>query len=102
MRPIRKITNEEENLKIVNIPWIPQASVIKKNFVKPEPEGTIVLIPFRITKYQNDCDGSALASLEAIDTNGEIAGWGESGIGLYPETALVTTLEEMEELTNGQ
>ena len=65
---------------------------------EPEPVGTILLIPFRITGYHKDCDGSDMAKLEAIDSSGDATGWTQDCIGLYPNSELVTTLEELKSL----
>lgn len=96
MRPLRKITAEEENYRTVE--FAPGMFTSKKDPVKPEPEGTIVLIPFRITEYHPDCDGSLMAKLEAIDKDGEGTGWEPDCIGLYPECELVVTADELREL----
>lgn len=68
----------------------------------PEPAGTIVLMAFRINGYRSACDGSLMAELENIDGAGEETGWVETHIGLYPENALVITLEELETLFKGK
>ena len=50
---------------------------------------------FKITGYDQDCDGSLLAKLEHIDKEGEPTGMNISQVGLYPSTDLVaTTIEE--------
>ncbi len=98
MRPVRKIPAEEENCRIVSLN--PHFDTLKRNGVKPEPEGTIVLMAFRVTGYDPDCDGSLMARLEHIDKNGEATGWEPTNLGLYPDTDLVATLEEFEELFN--
>ena len=49
MRPIRKVTAAEENFRMEAI--TPEFGVVRREPVKPEPEGTIVLLPFRVTGY---------------------------------------------------
>ena len=95
MRPVREITSEEENYRTVElIPGNPNMLTSKKDPVEPEPVGTIVLMAFRITGYDPDCDGSLMAKLEHIDKDGETTGWTPSQLGLYPSTDLVVTAEE--------
>jgi len=96
MRPVREITADEERFRTVPIGGT--CGMIKRDFVKPEPEGTIILMAFRITEYDKDCDGSAMARLEHIDKNGERTGWTESNIGLDPEDALVITTRELKRM----
>lgn len=81
MKPVREITSEEENFRL-------ESHVIKRDPIKPVPAGTIVIKLFRVTGYDQDCDGSLMARLENIDKNGEPTGWEERAIGLYPECTL--------------
>ena len=95
MRPVREITAEEENWRTEPmIEGTDRFQVTKRDMVKPEREGTIVLMAFRVTGYDADCDGSAMARLEHIDKDGEPTGWEPSQLGLHPSTDLVVTLEE--------
>lgn len=95
MRPVRKITAKEENYREVElIPGNPMHMMSKVDGIEPEPVGTIVLMAFRITDYDPDCDGSLMARLEHIDRCGETTGWRPSHLGLYPDTDLVVSLEE--------
>ena len=57
MRFIREITSKEENFRVEPLTTTPEviAKVIRRDFVEPEPVGTIVLFPFRITGYGRDC-----------------------------------------------
>jgi len=71
---------------------------IKRDPVEPEPVGTIVLMAFRVTGYDQDCDGSLMARLEHIDKDGEATGWEEDSVGLYPSNDLVVTAEEWRQL----
>lgn len=97
MRKIREITSEEENFR--TIPFAPGCLTTKRNPIQPEPIGTIVLLPFRITGYDQDCDGSLMARLGSIglDDFKEI-GWETSHIGLYPDSGFVVTEKELKEL----
>lgn len=97
MRPVKEITAAEENFRTEPVPGA-AFDVIKRDSVKPEPEGTIILVPFRITGYDPDCDGSLMARLEAIDKDGEATGWETNCHGLYPSTNLVVTPEELKAL----
>lgn len=103
MRPARDITAEEENFRTEPMfPGDPARSgiaVIKRDPVEPEPVGTIILRPFRITGYDKDCDGSLMARLEAIDCEGDSTGWTVNCIGIYDESTLVVNdLEELRAL----
>lgn len=96
MRKVREITAEEENFRVE--PARSRIGFIKRDPVEPEPVGTIVLMAFRVTGYHPDCDGSLLACVARIDTDGETTGWCEDAIGIYPETDLVVSLEEWREM----
>jgi len=94
MRPIKEITPEEENFRIEVSSISPNIEVIRRDAVKPEIEGKIVLMAFRVTGYDRDCDGSLMARLEHIDKDGEATGWEPRNLGLYPDIGLVVTQEE--------
>ena len=98
MRFIREITAKEENFR--GEPLFPgnKALQIKRDFVEPEPIGTVILIPFRISGYGKDCDGSALATLTAIDNNFEETGWRPDCIGLYPSSGLIVSEQEYKDM----
>lgn len=91
MRPVREITMEEENFRTEQRG---NFILMRRDPVEPEPIGTIVLMAFRVASYTKDCDGSLMATLEAIDNEGEETGAKIKNIGLYPSTELVVTLEE--------
>jgi hypothetical protein len=93
MRPVREITAEEERFRLESIEGT-RAGMIRRDPVEPEPVGTIVLMAFRVTGYDKDCDGSLMARLEHIDRDGRTSGWEATHIGLYPCTDLVVTAEE--------
>ena len=99
MRPAREITAEEEHFRTEPLGVSSDSFyTIRRDPVKPEPEGTIVLLPFRVTGYDPDCDGSLMARLEAIDKDGEPTGWEEKALGLYPDSTLVVTAAELKAL----
>lgn len=97
MRPVKEVTAAEENFRTEPVPGA-AFDIITRDPVKPEPEGTIILVPFRITGYDQDCDGSLMARLEAIDKTGETTGRTMDCHGLYPEVDLVVTPEELKAL----
>ena len=73
MRRIRRVEDAEENARLVPIPGT-QANLVMRDPVEPEPVGTVVLLPFRITGYDQDCDGSLMARLKNIKLDGEPSG----------------------------
>jgi len=91
MRPVRRITAEEENFRTERR-WC--FEVMKRDPVEPEPVGSIVLMAFRVTGYDPDCDGSLMARLEHIDKEGTPTGWDTTNVGLYPDTDLTCSIEE--------
>ena len=97
MKRIREITSKEEDFRTV--PWIgSRFETIKRNPVKPVPVGTIILVAFRVTGYDPDCDGGLMARLEQVDKDGEPTGWEQNAMGLYKDTELITSLEELNRL----
>ena len=93
MRPVREITVAEENRRMV--PFVGTNMVTSKcDGIEPEPVGTIVLMAFRITGYDPDCDGSLMARVENIDRAGESTGWESNSHGLYHNVDIVITAEE--------
>ena len=100
MRKVRSVTAEEENFRTE--PFVGNnMRIVRRDFVKPEPEGTIILMAFKITGYDQDCDGSAMARLDNIDFNGDATGATLTHYGLYPESDLVVTLDELKSLIKG-
>lgn len=95
MRTVREVTAEEENFRTEEVGGF---SLIRKDPVKPEPEGTIVLMAFRVSGYDPDCDGSLMARLEHIDKDLKPTGWEPTNIGLYSSTDLFVTEEEWQGL----
>lgn len=100
MRPVREITAEEENFRTEPFYKVGnhEGRIIKRDAVKPEPEGTIVLMAFRIDGYDHDCDGSLMARLAHIDKDGTESGWCPNCIGIGPDSDLVVTPEELKAL----
>lgn len=95
MRPVRTITADEENFRIEHRSGF---EVTKRDSIEPEPIGTLILKAFRIIGYDPDCDGSLMAQLEAIDSKSDPTGWTQDRIGLYPDTAIVITEDELSNL----
>lgn len=89
MRPVRYITDEEENFRMEPMKGLEGVSFIKRDPVEPEPVGTLVAMVFRITGYQQDCDGSLMAKLEKVDSEGRGTGLTINNILLYPECSWV-------------
>jgi len=100
MRPAREITAEEENFRAEE--FAPGMSLVKRDPIKPEPEGTIILKAFRITGYDADCDGSLMARLDCIDKHGEETGWSPNALGINPDTCLVINQTELSALFEGE
>lgn len=109
MRKIRQITVEEENFRVEEYVDIEGISVIRRDPIEPEPVGTIVLMPFKITGYDRDCDGSLLARLVGLSfcnkeicnsSNGRVdrGGWVKTNVGLYPTSGFIVTEEELLEM----
>jgi len=98
MRPCREITEEEENFRIEMVG--PFGGVIKRDPVAPEVIGTVIILAFRIAGYSQDFDGSLMANLEEIDHNLETTGLTIENVGLYPQSGLVATEDELAELFN--
>lgn len=97
MRKIRTISPEEENFRITRIPKSSLCTV-KRDPIEPEPAGTILLVAFKVTGYDKDCDGSLMARLEHLELDGRESGWIVNCIGLHPDTGLVVTEEELHAL----
>ena len=97
MRKIREITSEEENFRAE--PFAKKHFMVKRDSIQPEPIGTIILIPFKIIGYDQDCDGSLMARLTSVNLDYfDEAGWEVKNIGLYPNSGFVMTKKELKEL----
>jgi hypothetical protein len=77
-----------ENFRIEPVPGL-RMTTVRRDPVEPVPVGTYVALVFRVTGYDQDCDGSLMARLERVDAGGRETGWKESAIGLYPDCAWV-------------
>ena len=71
-------------------------AVLRRDPIEPEPVGTIVLLPFRVTGYDRDCDRSLMARLEGIDGDGIATGWNVNRVGIA--NGVVVTLDELKAL----
>ncbi len=93
MRRIRKVTAAEENFRVEPIPGFPPNwTHIRRDPVETEPVGTIVLMAFRVTGYDPDCDGSLMARLDQISMESlEETGMSTDSMGLYPTIGLVVS-----------
>ena len=100
MRPVREITAKEEKFRLENMPEFPaNISFIRRDPVEPEPVGTIVLLAFRVTGYDKDCDGSLMTRLAQIDfVEMDTTGWETDCHGLYPSTEIVVSEDELKSL----
>jgi hypothetical protein len=95
MRKIRRITGGEEGFRLEQYGSF---MVPRRNPVELEPAGTIVLLPFKVAGYDEDCDGSLMARLDNITMEGEKTGWSPNHIGL--RDGVVVTLDELKRLTS--
>jgi hypothetical protein len=91
MRPVPKITSEQENYRLEPLASGPgfNAMMGRRDPVEPVPVGSYIVQVFRVTGYDPDCDGSLMARLAAVDRGGCETGWEPTHLGLYPDTALV-------------
>jgi hypothetical protein len=96
MKPVPKITAEEENFRIEEKYSTPRftVQVPRRDSVEPVPVGTLILTAFRVTGYDPDCDGSLMARLEHVDKHGRATGWRTKHVGLYPDVDLVLDGED--------
>ena len=92
MRPINSVLAERENFRIMG------PGLITRDTVKPEPEGTIVLIPFVIKEYVPNRHGSLMVHLIGINKDFVNTGWDETNVGLYNSSILVIEPDEFKEL----
>ena len=94
---IRDISDEENvRLESWDIPGV-DARILKRDPVEPEPVGTIILYPLRIVGYDQDCDGSLMARLDFVE-NSDNKNPLVTHVGLYPNSALVVTEDELKSL----
>jgi len=91
MRPVPEITAEQENHRFESLADWPGGTAVmsRRDPVEPVPVGTYIVMVFRVTGYDPDCDGSLMARLEHVDRRGEPTGWEPTHLGMYPDTGLV-------------
>lgn len=88
LRPVRTISAEEENFRVEVVGEM-RPPVIRRDPVEPEPIGTYVVQVFRVSGYDQDCDGSLMARMENVDNEGNTTGWCVDKIGLSWNDTLV-------------
>jgi hypothetical protein len=92
-----KITAKEENFRTEPMQGVrPGISVSRRDPVEPVPVGTIVAMVFRVTGYDQDCDGSLMARFQHITRDGDATGWEPDRLGIHPDTSVM--LDEPDEL----
>src|ERR1700677_3778164 len=95
IRRVPEIDRSRENARLE--PLAAGASMFKVDPVEPVPVGTLVARIFRVTGYDQDCDGSLMARLESIGADGEATGWHPTHLGLYPDCAwVIDTPDELD------
>lgn len=96
MRTVNDI-RDKDGFRIENLNGM---NVTRRDPIKPEPEGTLVIMAFRVTGYDPDCDGSLMARYEQIhfDNPNKTTGWAPRRLGLSPDTEIVVTKEDLEKL----
>ncbi len=96
MRPVQDIS-DRENFRLVPLPGGTFVAP-RRDSIEPEPVGTIVLMAFRVTGYDRDCDGSLMARLEHVNKDGQWSGWSPKNIGIDKDSTLVLTEQELKKL----
>lgn len=108
IRRIPEITAKQENFRIEPVYPVSSAAgnktayiqTIRRDPVEPVPIGTYIARVFRVTGYDQDCDGSLMARLAAVDKTGEDTGWEPTHLGLYRDSAwIVDNPDELDVLT---
>lgn len=86
-----KLPEPDDNFRVEPKPsWGElMVGVIKHDFVPPIPVGSYIACVFRVTGYDQDCDGSAMAHLEQVDSKGDTTGWEVDCKGLYADCDIV-------------
>ena len=102
MRRVREITAKEENFRTEPIgrDGPTQFITIRRDYIEPEQPGAYVALVFRITGYDKDCDGSAMARLERVDEKGMPSGWEPANISLFPEEVVLEGPDELLKLAS--
>ena len=85
---IHKLPEVEDHARIVPLLGTP-FETIRRDSIEPVPIGTLIAMIFRVTGYDQDCDGSLMARMEQVDQDGETTGWDVSSIGLYPGSDVI-------------
>lgn len=88
IRRVPEVTREQENFRLEPVPGL-RAMTPRRDPVEPVPVGTYVAMVFRVSGYDQDCDGSLMARVENVDADGRTTGWEESALGLSPESTWV-------------
>lgn len=88
---IHAVPEPEDNFRLVpfDVPGRDNIFTTRRDFVEPVPIGTFVAMVFRVTGYDRDCDGSAMARLEQVDRHGEDSGWTPTHLGLRADYDVV-------------
>ena len=99
MRPVRDVS-KEENYRVQVIG--PGMTETVREPVEPEPVETLVFLPFRITGYDTQRDGTCTARLEHVSVEGDSMGGEVNGIALRPNSALVVSDDDIKQLFANQ
>jgi len=89
---LRTLKKPDENHRYRQIGTAQDGGAIvtsQRDFVHPVPVGGHVVMIFRVTGYDPDCDGSALARLEHVNTKGETSGMTLDCMGLWDGDLIV-------------
>lgn len=91
---IHRLPEPDDNRRSVPLmPYIDPAGarfvISRRDPVKKVPEGTYVAMMFRVTGFDQDCDGSLMVRLECVDRYGEITGFKATHLGLYEHVNVV-------------
>jgi hypothetical protein len=103
IRRVPEITAEQQNARLEPLAEVPGSRMMmfRKDPVEPVPVGTLVARIFRVTGYDQDCDGSLMARLESIGADGEATGWTPTHLGLYPDSAwVIDSPDELDRLAD--
>lgn len=95
MRPLKDVSKEENFRPQVIGPGM---VTTMRTPTEPEPVGSIVLVPFRITGYEIDGNGNCKARLEHVNADGETNDWQPEPRRLQSSDALVVEQGELQEL----
>lgn len=82
---IRTFVPSDDNARLVPSSVDGRLASLRYDTVPTVPVGSYVAMVFRVTGYDRDCDGSAMARLEQVDRHGRTTGWEVTHLGLYPQ-----------------